>query len=90
MRRFDQGEGEERIANLDGKTGALEPVEHGENVHLLPLGGRPTPPDVVIRDQASKDDDENPDQEGHDGERFDRSPVNERVFPLLLVPAEFL
>ena len=41
--RFDQRKHEQRIANLDGEAGALEPVEHRGDVHYWPSDGDQLP-----------------------------------------------
>ena len=80
MRRLEQRKGEQRIANLDGQAGLLQPVEQGGHL-LLPHCRRPAAPHVVIGDQAAEDDDARPDQERDDGQRLDRGAVHEGRLP---------
>ena len=41
--RFEQRKREQRITDLDGKTGLLEPVEHRGDVHYCPAAGDQLP-----------------------------------------------
>ncbi len=41
--RLDQGEEEQRIANLNGQAGLLEPVEERGDVHYCPWDGDQLP-----------------------------------------------
>ena len=43
---------------------------------------------MVIRDQASQDNDARPDQKRHDRQEFDRSAFDQSLFPLLIVFAQ--